>query len=245
MIGDSANGQLILSGDRKIPCRMRYSERAHRMRLTLSAENGLTVTLPLGTSGRTGEDFVRASIPWIERTWLKLARKQRRIAALPRFFPEEFHFPVTGEHFPIRYEWRAVCWTGAREENGCLKLTGQVLDAECVHEALERYLIRKAGQVLEPMLRTLAAEYDFHPGNVSIRFQRGRWGSCSPARDISLNAQMLFLEPEEVRYILIHELCHTREMNHSDRFWREVGRCCSDFRRIRGSLKRVRPELWR
>ena len=145
----------------------------------------------------------------------------------------------------VRYAWRDVCWTGAKEESGELLVSGRVLNPDSVHEALHGYLLRKAENALTPLLQKLAGQYGFQVGKVSYRVQRGRWGSCSRARDISLNAQLLFLSPEEVRYVLIHELCHTREMNHSARFWHEVARCCPDHVRIRKLLKQRHPELWR
>ena len=119
-------------------------------------------------------------------------------------------------------------------------VSGRVLNAEQVRESLRLYLIRKAEQAVVPQLVSLAAELGFRIGRVSVRFQRGRWGSCSRARDISLNAQLLFLRPEEVRYVLIHELCHTREMNHSTRFWREVARYCPDHVRLRAAIRKNR-----
>ena len=245
MIGVISGGRLLLAHDRSIPASVKYSDRARRMRMTLSGEGVLTVTLPRRTSNAAMEEFIRSSLPWIERTLYKLSLQSRRKTPEWPVFPVGFTFPVTAEHFPIRYEWHNVCWIGVREEGRSILVSGNVLLPDSVHEALIGYLIRKAGTVLEPRLRKLAAEYDFSIGKVSIRFQRGRWGSCSRARDISLNAQMLFLQPEEVHYVLIHELCHTREMNHSSRFWREVGKYCPDFLRIRKALKQNRPEIWR
>ena len=240
MIGTVVNGQLILANDR-IPCSVRRSQRARRMRMSLSAETGLTVTVPYGTARTEIDDFIRSCLPWIERTRLKLSLKQRRKPETPPQFPAELFFPVTGERFPVRYEWRPVCWTGVREEQGAVLVSGRVLNAEQVQESLRLYLIRKAEQVVVPQLVSLAEELGFRIGRVSVRFQRGRWGSCSRARDISLNAQLLFLRPEEVRYVLIHELCHTREMNHSARFWREVARYCPDHVRLRASIRKTRP----
>ena len=72
---------------------------------------------------------------------------------------------------------------------------------------------------------------------VTIRCQRTRWGSCSAKGNINLNC-LLMLCPEEVRdYVVLHELCHRREMNHSPRFWAEVERVMPDYRRHRRWLK--------
>ena len=57
------------------------------------------------------------------------------------------------------------------------------------------------------------------PRRVSIRGQKTRWGSCSSAGTISLNLSLMFQRPEVVRYLMIHELCHRRHMNHSQRYW--------------------------
>jgi predicted metal-dependent hydrolase len=73
-----------------------------------------------------------------------------------------------------------------------------------------------------------------------VRLQRTRWGSCSSAGGISLNAGLLFLAPELVRYLLIHELSHMLVLNHSRRFWRAVERHEPDWR----ELDRRLSEAW-
>ena len=62
------------------------------------------------------------------------------------------------------------------------------------------------------------------PKSVQVRLQRTRWGSCSSSGGISLNAGLMFLAPQLVRYLMIHELCHMIALNHSRRFWRAVER---------------------
>ena len=74
-------------------------------------------------------------------------------------------------------------------------------------------------------------------GRITIRRQKTRWGSCSVKGNLNFNC-LLMLCPEEVReYVVIHELCHRLEMNHSPRFWAEVAKRCPDYARQRKWLK--------
>lgn len=243
-VSDEGHGELTLSGG-TVRFVIRRSLRAARLRLNLAADGTLTLTVPQRASMREAEKFMENSIPWIERHIRKLAAEPSKPVRGPALYPAHFHFLFSGEQFPIQYEWKNVCWIGARERDGVIAVSGSVLNPEAVHDVLKRFLIRKAETVFPPLLAELAETCGFSYRDVSVRFQRGRWGSCSGRRNISLNAQMLFLTQDEVRYVMIHELCHTRQMNHSREFWQEVGKYCPDFRRIQAELRRKEPELWR
>jgi predicted metal-dependent hydrolase len=92
-----------------------------------------------------------------------------------------------------------------------------------------------------PRLKALAVLTDTSYAKMHVRAQRSCWGSRSCSGTISLNLCLLFLAPELMRYLLIHELCHGRHMNHSKRFWTLVGRFEPDYRR----LDRALTESWR
>ena len=98
--------------------------------------------------------------------------------------------------------------------------------------------LRKAAQAdLGARLEKWAARLGVHPTKLTIRTQRARWGSCSSRGAISLNA-LLLLAPETVRdYVVVHELCHMKEMNHSQRFWVEVARILPNYAESRDWLK--------
>ena len=74
---------------------------------------------------------------------------------------------------------------------------------------------------------------------ISIRAQRSRWGSCSSKKTLSFNSRLAVLPIELVEYVVVHEVCHLLEMNHSPKFWRLVESVLPDFRKRRAALKRI------
>jgi predicted metal-dependent hydrolase len=121
---------------------------------------------------------------------------------------------------------------------GCLLITGDIEDGRAVARALQRWLQELAQAELTREVTQLAQQHGFHFGRVQIRRQRTRWGSCSVAGTISLNMSLLFQDPAVLRYLLIHELSHTRHMNHSARFWALVQSLQPDYRRLDRELLR-------
>jgi hypothetical protein len=119
-----------------------------------------------------------------------------------------------------------------------------------VRTALSRWLESRARLHLPGMVASTARELGLDYAGVSIRAQKTRWGSCSRAGAISLNCTLLFLPAHLVDYVLVHELCHRRELNHSDRFWAMVGGFRPDWKLRRRELRKasayVPPwvELW-
>jgi hypothetical protein len=103
--------------------------------------------------------------------------------------------------------------------------------------SLDRALRDRARRELPPQLLALAAQHGLQVRRVSIRNQRSRWGSCASSGHISLNFRLLLM-PDFVReYILVHELMHMRQANHSIRFWRLVEAACPRFREAERWLK--------
>jgi hypothetical protein len=142
--------------------------------------------------------------------------------------PASIEFAVTGETFAV--EWRAGSKRRLEQAEGRILL--QAADERGARGLLQNWLKRAAYERLAPRLMQLANELNYSVVRVSIRSQRTRWGSCSTRGTISLNCSLLFLTWEVVRYLFVHELAHTKHMNHSTNFWRLVERIEPDYRRL-------------
>ena len=113
-------------------------------------------------------------------------------------------------------------------------------DEACV-SALKRWLAATAREHFEPKLRALSAATGNSFKRMHVRGQKTCWGSHSSTGTISINYCLLFLKPELVRYLMIHELCHAAHMNHSRRFWALVEKHEPEYRRLDKQLS----EAWR
>jgi len=93
-------------------------------------------------------------------------------------------------------------------------------------------------KVISHKLVKLNEYYDFKYNRVSIRNQKTRWGSCSGKGNLNFNYRLIYLSEKLFDYVIVHELCHLREMNHSVRFWNLVAETVPDYRAIRRELKK-------
>ena len=100
-----------------------------------------------------------------------------------------------------------------------------------------RSLAQSAKEVIPERVRLYASRAGVTYGRITIRNQRTRWGSCSSKGNLNFNCLLMLAPPEVLDYVVVHELCHRKEMNHSARFWAEVARVLPDYPAQRAWLK--------
>ena len=110
-------------------------------------------------------------------------------------------------------------------------------DTQCSQNILQKWLTFMAKEHLMDWLVTLSDELELPFNKVIVRAQKTRWGSCSARKTISINRNLLFLPAPLVRYLFIHELCHTVHLNHSARYWSLVGKVEPDYKRLENELR--------
>ena len=218
---------------------VRNSLRARCIRLQVTPQRGLEVVVPWGCSRARIPPILESKQRWIRSALERAAAHRLRFPPTPVWqVPERIVFPA------IQRAWQTEMYpeetnrvTVRERAEGLLQICGNVGQAIDCRAALYRWWLRQGRKYLVPMLQKISMETGWSFDRASVRCQRTRWGSCSRRKSVSLNAKLLFLDPALVRYVMIHELCHTKEMNHAPRFWRLVQAECPDFRALKNNLR--------
>jgi predicted metal-dependent hydrolase len=224
--------------------RLRVSRWARGLSLRVTARGGVEVIGPRRYSPATIARLLSRERAWIESALAEVEARRRALPPPPPWqVPAEIVLPAVQAAWEVR-----LCPSarpGVRVTAGAkqLELAGQVADRTACRRALLRWLVRQAGLHLVPRLEDLSRSLGLPYAGTTLRLPRTRWGSCSRAGIISLNARLLLLPAPLADYVLIHELCHTRELNHSRKFWRLVGQHCPDYDRRRIALRQAGKQL--
>ncbi|MBL7988271.1 MAG: M48 family metallopeptidase [Chlorobi bacterium] len=215
---------------------VRRSPRARNMRITISAQSGVVITLPARLNRYVNpEDFLREKQDWVLRNLQEV--KPARPAAQIRDGSKIYY---RGQPLRLRVNRDVGKRPHFTVEDGQLHLNLPPNHDCTIRETLRELLQSEAATALYRDVRQEATRMGLvnKYGNVTIRDQKTKWGSCSKQGNISLNWRLI-LFPEEVRrYIVIHELCHLQHFDHSPKFWSLVEHFDPDFRTSVAWLKK-------
>jgi predicted metal-dependent hydrolase len=211
-----------------VSLQIRESARARRLILQAIPPRTLEVVVPRGMGPGPVRDFIETHRDWIRRA------EQELIEAYPTLDmrPEAISLEAIGKHVEVRYREAGkgkARYRAARNELLLYCAEHEFGDAPGL---LRRWLLSEARERLKPWLRREAARTGLVPRSIQVRLQKTRWGSCSARGSISLNAALMLVAPELVRYLFVHELSHLKHLNHSKRYWRTVARHEPEFRQL-------------
>ncbi len=219
---------LSLSDNKKHAYQLRFSNRAKYLSLRMSRSGDLSVVIPLGMKEALAHRFVKQKVKWVEK---QLNKEQAPSKPSVITKPKVLDLKMLNEQWRVKYISASENIIEYDElPNQCLQISGAVQSNQLVQKIIGLFLKNKAIKIFPNHVAKIAKLYDFDFNDVKIRGQKGRWGSCSNRKVLNLNYKLLFMPENVARYVFIHELCHTVEMNHSPKFWQLVEKCDANYK---------------
>jgi predicted metal-dependent hydrolase len=211
---------------------IKHSEKARHLRMQAGADRIIKVVVPRGMPRWKVEGFIKQNQDWIDKHMARIKMQEVR-------HPK--HRYEAGEVFYYLGEPYALSFPASRATHPLVKMQGQELQVLCgrslgmgeIRSALESFFKKKAEGVIHDRLEHFNAFYGFPFARVTFRNQKSRWGSCSRRRNLNFNWRLVMAPIEVLDYVVVHELCHLKEMNHSSRFWALVAHQVEDSKAFR------------
>ncbi len=212
------------------------SAKAKNIRIQVGVR-GVLLTIPLGSKLDKGLHFLDTKSAWIEKALLKLQENKA--------FTQQTILSLAAQSFVIKGL--------PSSHSGCIFfLKDGVLQVEypshadistppyrqVIKDGIEKFVMSEAKRLLIKRLREISTTINLPYHTAKIQRSKSRWGSCSNKKHINLSAYLIFVPQELSDYVIIHELCHTKEMNHSDKFWRLVQQFDNNYLAHRKEMKK-------
>ena len=157
---------------------------------------------------------------WIKKNYLKIQFSLSDPA--DSVLPKKIILRATNEEWKVLFqnEKKSTSLKLLEEEKKIIILAPPKTSKKNIIFSLEQWIIEYAQNILLPWFHELSKQHKFTFNQVRVNHTTAQWGSCSVQKNISLNCRLLFLTPELVNYVMLHELCHTIHLNHSQSFWK-------------------------
>lgn len=223
---------------------VRRSDRARRVRLTVSPRDGLVVVVPKRYRGDVAA-IVAQKREWAERALAKVAARRKELNSGPEaLLPSVVDLPGIGFNATVEYRETGSAGVRVTRREHTLVVSGRIDDAQACLDALRRWLAAEAKRSLPARVRSMADRHGLAPSAIRIGGAKTRWGSCSSRGTISLSRNSAFLPPHLLDSLILHELAHMHVMNHSPRFWmklREMDERADEHRRQLNDAEHLVP----
>lgn len=211
---------------------LKKHKRAKHVKLRVS-EKGLVITIPYRFSKKEIPYVLEVHKEWIIKQFSKLPVKAD-------ILPENITLYGQAEIWPISYVNSHLKWEIIEKPQQQLMIIGDVRDKEACKKHLLKWIKQRAKIVLLERLEQISQAINLTYRSAGIRDQKTIWGSCTAGKHISLSYKLIFLPSHLMDYVIIHELCHTKHLNHSLSFWRLVASYDQNCQQHRQELRRVK-----
>lgn len=239
-IGFSALMNIELLTPNRTPISFRRSKRALRMRLQIDGKGEVTLVAPWHSGESEIHSFFIRHRPWVQKH-LDKVDKLKALRPTPQYQSNDIFYyfgePLVLEVQPSDRKRTSIKVRGSQMIITLHRAIGKSEGIGSVKRAIREFYRKKAEEVIRDRLDHFNAHYGYRFNRVAFRDQKSRWGSCSRLRNLNFNWRLIMAPIEVIDYVVIHELCHLKEMNHSSRFWALVQKEVPDLQAPKKWLK--------
>ena len=220
----------VIYGEDRIGFSVRFIPRLRkRVSIHVMPDSAVQVEAPEGTAIAEVKHAVRQRARWV---WQQLqAQRERKRHVLPReYVSGETHFYLGRRHMLKIQPVQGKQSTGVRLWRGRLEVTIAKPDAQAVRRLLEAWYRERSREVFARVMGDLSTRMRLlQAPPLRLLSMRTQWGSCSPKGEVLLNPHLVKAPRACIEYVVAHELCHLKEHNHSERFYRLLGTVVNDW----------------
>jgi hypothetical protein len=229
----------IQLGERTLSYRLRRSARRRTIAIEIDPREGLLVHSPARVDVDGLRRFLLQKADWILATTAKLDQARARAPVVS--WESGSRVPLRGGEVTLRVQPGAARPAVSLDAEGMLVCTphedGLVPAGERVRALVVGWLREHAAEVVAARVQAYLPRLAVQPRTVRVREQKRRWGSCSAGGALNFNWRLILAPAEVLDYVVVHELCHLKELNHSPRFWAEVAGILPAYREPRAWLR--------
>ena len=225
----------VLDGTR-VAYRVRKSHRAKNIRITFEDEESLVITLP---SRRRFQDIEPALLEhknWILKKSKELRKKRK--SPPPFILQDRAQLPVLDKIYPLSISVQNQKKAHWYFQHNTLFITAPQMTPSIISRGVVHWYRTMALLFLEDRIPYWSNKISVSPSNIRVKNQHTLWGSCSKRANLNFNWRILLLSNQAADYLIIHELSHLKELNHSPNFWLLVKKYCPEYKTHKSELKR-------
>ena len=218
----------LFINETELTYQIRFSQKAKYLQLRITSSDQLELIIPKRYSIKDGEKFIHDKIDWIEKYQKKIIRSG-----------DKKEFFLFGEKIQVEQSFNFFLKKHKVSFKKNILSVESPAGSQIKKEEFYNFYLRKiAKEYFFNRAKYLSEKSGLIFKSIKIRGQKTRWGSCSSKGSLSFNYKLLRFRKEVIDYVIIHELCHRKEMNHSLEFWKLVEKICPDYKALKRELKK-------
>lgn len=196
--------------------------------ITIDEQANVIVKIPINANKQVITKFIESKSSWIEKHRNIQLEKIERFSKILNYDS----ILLYGDLYKITYS------SSTKE---IIRLKDEIIFPEKhkdkIIESIKKYMKQLFIDIIKERVKYYETVTNIKCCNVSLSSSKSKWGSCSTKKALKFNFRLIMLKPELIDYVVLHELCHVKEMNHSSKFWNLMFEYSKDWKKLRNQLK--------